>query len=107
METLKALNHFDQPFSNETIMSPAHAERMTRVGALHFNYATDLIYIDIPKPEDFARRRLPLSFGHIFRVMFKEQAINESRIKNVAINYALLTLSFSTLSLEAAWDSPL
>ncbi|KAE9380153.1 hypothetical protein N431DRAFT_522159 [Stipitochalara longipes BDJ] len=85
---------YDQPFSDKIASPPAYAEIMTRFGALNFNYATDLVYIDIPKPEDFARRH----------VIFKEQVIMEGQIKNVAIKHALLSSTFWRPSPEAAWS---
>jgi hypothetical protein len=51
---------------------PETAELMARVGALHFNYATDMLYIDIPHPSDSTRRRLFLNFSDMLKAFFKE-----------------------------------
>jgi hypothetical protein len=106
-QTIKTIKRSDQPFRSDMVLPLKNGAIIASVRALHFNYSNDLVYIDIPRPWEFTETGLQLQLGNIFQTIFKEEVILEGRIKNLAINKALLTSMLSSRSLAATWSSTL
>ncbi|PMD35148.1 hypothetical protein L207DRAFT_602581 [Hyaloscypha variabilis F] len=93
-EVIRAMSRYGQPFHDHVITQPdVNVTWVAKLGVLNFNYAPDIVYIDVPHPPEFGN-----NFGEhlddLVREILKEEVILGGQIKSLAINYALLASSY-------------